>query len=192
MTLSALLKHNDWHQRREVRAFVCMPLFGKRVCSQFPLHGGGRRTANPPSLSSSHALPHTHISSAFLVGGHQAGSPATRPVVIPLFRGFWVGGVNIAFTATPPHAPILARRSCSGTAREHRRPNLRRQVYGRRVSAEREAKPLGGAKRSPIGLSAVLGVPGQLTYAQPSCCMLIESFHIFVMCLIRPLSKTMW
>ena len=30
--------------------------------------------------------------SVFPVGGHQAGKPATRPVVIPLFMGVWVRG----------------------------------------------------------------------------------------------------
>jgi hypothetical protein len=46
---------------------------------------------NPPSRPSYHTLPRIHIFLVFLVGGHQAGKPATRLVVIPLFMGFWVG-----------------------------------------------------------------------------------------------------
>jgi len=35
------------------------------------------------------AVPRSHTVSAFLLGGQQAGNPATRPVVIPLFDRFF-------------------------------------------------------------------------------------------------------
>lgn len=90
------------------RRSACMPLFGSY---QHPLShllhwGCEERAADPPPLPSCYALLRSHSSSAFLVGGHQAGRPATRPVVIPLFMGFWVGGpklLSFGNTSSCPH-----------------------------------------------------------------------------------------
>jgi hypothetical protein len=60
------------------------------------------RVSDPPPTLSIHALPRSHSASIILMGGHQAGYPATRPVVIPLSMGVWVRVVRIAFTAITP------------------------------------------------------------------------------------------
>ncbi len=48
-------------------------------------------------------------------------------------------------------------------------------------------------KRCRDGLkTATSGRSGESFQPQPSCCMLMASFHIFVMCVMRSTSKTIW